>query len=419
MALGSSLAAFVLNIGSGLNQSMVILTIGIYGLSAPVLICRMHGKSRRKTVDCSECVTFCNVIKQQSAKNPNSVCAFAAKLAAEVTPKSIEHMTWLLLILLVGVTLALAWCWLQRARLLRENLAASDELKRMQTTQSQVMHTNKLASLGQMVAGVTHEINTPLGFLRSNAQVVTELLDEHMQVIGKVAAALHKFEQVDLAQPQAQEALRRLLPKMQAALNNDERIAESRELLSDALEGVDQISSLVKNLKGFARVDRDGQELWNVNEGIESALMIANHQLKDRIDVIKHLEAVPLVRVMPSQINQVFLNLITNAAQAMHERGTLTVSSRRNGESVEIEFIDTGSGIPSSVLPKIFDPFFTTKPVGEGTGLGLSIVHKILTSHQGDIKVHSTPGHGASFTVVLPVDHAALKSHSVTTRDPA
>ena len=328
-------------------------------------------------------------------------------------------MIWMLVILLLLAATGLIWLWRSRARLLLENLAASDELKRMKTTQSQVMHTNKLASLGQMVAGVTHEINTPLGFLRSNAQVVTELLDEHKQIVGKVASALHKFEQVDLAQPQAQEALRRILPKMQAALNNDERIEESRALLHDALEGVDQISSLVKNLKGFARVDRDGQELWNVNEGIESALMIANHQLKDRIAVIKNLETVPLVRVMPSQINQVFLNLITNAAQAMHERGTLTVSSRRNGETVEIEFVDTGSGIPSAVLPKIFDPFFTTKPVGEGTGLGLSIVHKILTSHQGDIKVESTPGHGARFTVSLPVDHAALKSHSVITRDPA
>ncbi len=328
-------------------------------------------------------------------------------------------MNWLLVILLSLTIAALSWCWLSRAKLLKENLAASEELKRMQTSQSQVMHTNKLASLGQMVAGVTHEINTPLGFLRSNAQVVTELLDEHVQLIGKVASALAKFEQVDLSMPQAQEALKRLLPKMQAALTNDERIVESRELLTDALEGVDQISALVKNLKGFARVDRDGQELWNVNEGIESALMIANHQLKDRIDVIKNLETVPLVRVMPSQINQVFLNLITNAAQAMHERGTLTVSSRRNGESVEIEFLDTGSGIPSTVLPKIFDPFFTTKPVGEGTGLGLSIVHKILTSHQGDIKVDSTPGRGARFTVSLPVDHAALKSHSVSTRDVA
>ena len=183
--------------------------------------------------------------------------------------------------------------------------------------------------------------------------------------------------------------------------------------LYDALDGVDQISKLVKNLKGFARVDRDGEELWNVNEGVESALTIANHQLRDRIEVKKQLNAVPLVRVVPSQINQVFLNLITNAAQAMADRGTLTVTSKRVEDRVEIEFEDTGSGIPAEVLPKIFDPFFTTKPVGEGTGLGLSIVHKILTGFGGNIAVSSALGHGARFVVSLPVNFAALKSHGL------
>ena len=166
-------------------------------------------------------------------------------------------------------------------------------------------------------------------------------------------------------------------------------------------------------MKGFARVDRDGEDLWNVNEGIDSALTIANHQMRDRIEVIRHLAAVPLVRVVPSQINQVFLNLITNATQAMAERGTLTVTSRRRGDMVEVEFTDTGSGIPADVLPKIFDPFFTTKPVGEGTGLGLSIVHKILTAYGGSIAVSSALGHGTSFVVSLPVDFAALKSHGL------
>jgi two-component system, NtrC family, sensor kinase len=293
--------------------------------------------------------------------------------------------------------------------------AGAEELKKLQASQSQVMHTTKLASLGQMVAGVTHEINTPLGFLRSNAQVVTELLDEHSQVLSKVSDALQKFAGYNPADPKFQAALPGALMKMRQALSNDQRLGESRELLTDALEGVDQISKLVKNLKGFARVDRDGQDLWNVNEGVESALTIAQHQLRDRIEVIRHLGAVPLVRVVPSQINQVFLNLITNASQAIDDRGTLTVTSRRNGDMVEVEFTDSGAGIPAEVLPKIFDPFFTTKPVGEGTGLGLSIVHKILTGYGGTITVSSALGHGASFVVSLPIDFAALKSHGVST----
>ncbi len=323
-------------------------------------------------------------------------------------------MDWILLVLLVlasGAAGFFYWRWRQ-AQVLEQ--VAQEELKKVQGSQSQVMHTTKLASLGQMVAGVTHEINTPLGFLRSNASVVTELLDEHQSLIGKVNEVLGKFANANFADPKTQAAFLPAIQKMRAALGNDERLRESRELLNDALEGVDQISKLVKNLKGFARVDRDGQELWNVNEGIDSALTIAQHQLRDRVEVIKVLGAVPLVRVMPSQINQVFLNLITNAAQAIEDRGTLTVTSRRNGEVVEVEFKDTGSGIPGDVLPKIFDPFFTTKPVGEGTGLGLSIVHKILTSYGGNITVTSAKGHGATFVVSLPVDFASLKTHGVS-----
>jgi two-component system, NtrC family, sensor kinase len=322
-------------------------------------------------------------------------------------------MEWLAFLLFACTAALTAWLFLRLKTVQSNALAAEIELKKLQASQSQVMHTTKLASLGQMVAGVTHEINTPLGFLRSNAQVVTELLDEHKIIIDKVCAALQRFASINPADPKLQAALPGALLKMRAALANDERLSESKELLTDALEGVDQISKLVKNLKGFARVDRDGEDLWNVNEGIDSALTIAHHQMRDRIEVIRHLGAVPLVRVVPSQINQVFLNLITNAAQAMAERGTLTVTSKRHGDMVEVEFADTGAGIPADVLPKIFDPFFTTKPVGEGTGLGLSIVHKILTAYGGNVSVSSALGHGSSFIVSLPIDFAALKSHGL------
>jgi two-component system, NtrC family, sensor kinase len=324
---------------------------------------------------------------------------------------------WLGYLLFVIAAIAGVFAFVRLRHMQAKVQASSEELKRLQASQSQVMHTTKLASLGQMVAGVTHEINTPLGFLRSNAQVVTELLDEHGQVLSKVSDALQKLASFNATDPKFQAALPGALMKMRQALSNDQRLSESRELLTDALEGVDQISKLVKNLKGFARVDRDGQDLWSVNEGVESALTIAQHQLRDRIEVIKNLSAVPLVRVVPSQINQVFLNLITNASQAIDDRGTLTVSSRRNGDMVEVEFTDSGAGIPADVLPKIFDPFFTTKPVGEGTGLGLSIVHKILTGYGGNITVSSALGHGASFVVSLPIDFAALKSHGVATSE--
>jgi signal transduction histidine kinase len=200
------------------------------------------------------------------------------------------------------------------------------------------------------------------------------------------------------------EEARRKLFEARAAVEKSPLLKDAKELLGDASEGLAQLSSLVVNLKGFSRVDRDGMDTMDLNEGIESALMIAQHQLRDRVKVVKNLQPLPKVRCMPSQMNQVFLNLITNAAQAIEDDGTLTIASKAEGGQVQIDVSDTGCGIPDDVLPKIFDPFFTTKPVGEGTGLGLSIVHKIVKGHGGTIKVRTTPRKGTTFTVSLPVN---------------
>jgi two-component system, NtrC family, sensor kinase len=285
----------------------------------------------------------------------------------------------------------------------------AENLEKMQQTQSQVIHTTKLASLGQMIAGVAHEMNTPIGFVKSNVEVVRELWTEHRQLIEKCLQGFDMMLGADLSKPQMIEPLRRAMTKVRAALANDERLRDGDELLKDSVDGLVQIANLVKNLKGFARVDQDGMDLLDVNECAESALTIAAHQLRDRVEVIKQLGPVPKIHGVASQINQVLLNLITNAAQAMDDGGKLTVMSRRSGDQVEVEVSDTGCGIPDNVMPKIFDPFFTTKPVGEGTGLGLSIVHKIMQSHGGSIKVRTEAKKGSTFTISFPVDHALLK----------
>ena len=285
----------------------------------------------------------------------------------------------------------------------------SAELEQMQQSQAQVIHTTKLASLGQMIAGVAHEMNTPIGFVKSNVEVVRELWTEHHQLVDKCLKGLDMVLATDLSKPQMVEPVKRALTKIKAALAADQRLHDGDELLTDSVDGLVQIANLVKNLKGFARVDQDGMDLLDLNECAESALTIAAHQLRDRIEVIKELGPVPKIHGVASQINQVLLNLITNAAQAMDDGGKLTVTSRRAGDKVEVEVTDTGAGIPDKVLPKIFDPFFTTKPVGEGTGLGLSIVHKIVQSHGGDIKVRTEAKKGTTFTISLPVDHALLK----------
>jgi signal transduction histidine kinase len=265
-----------------------------------------------------------------------------------------------------------------------------------------------------MVAGVAHEINTPLGFVKSNVEVVGDLLDDYRKLVQQYDVAVqYCLQPVDLifgADKASLEKLvkhveeaRRKLFEARAAVEKSPLLTDAKELLGDASEGLSQLSTLVLNLKGFSRVDRDGMDSMDLNEGVESALMIAQHQMRDRVKVVKHLQPLPKVKCMASQINQVFLNLITNAAQAIDGDGTLTIDSRADANNVEISFSDTGCGIPDDVLPKIFDPFFTTKPVGEGTGLGLSIVHKIVKSHGGSIKVRTTPKKGTTFTVILPL----------------
>jgi two-component system NtrC family sensor kinase len=336
----------------------------------------------------------------------------------------------ILLLLLLGVC---AWLGLELLKARRKNLVVradqaetEEELKRLQATQSQVIHTTKLASLGQMVAGVAHEINTPLGFVKSNVEVIGDLLDDYRTLVIQYDAAVqYCLQPVDLIFGADKSSLDKLVKHVEEArrklfdarttLEKTTLLKDAKELLSDASEGLGQLASLVLNLKGFSRVDRDGMDSMDLNEGVESALMIAAHQLRDRVKVVKHLQPLPKVKCMPSQMNQVFLNLITNAAQAIDGDGTLTIDSKVVNNSIEISFADTGSGIADDILPKIFDPFFTTKQVGEGTGLGLSIVHKILKGHGGSIKVRTTPKKGSVFTLTVPLDAtAALKSAAAT-----
>jgi len=332
-------------------------------------------------------------------------------------------MLSVIVLLLLGGCVWLGFELLQARRASRVLRAGQteteEELKRLQATQSQVIHTTKLASLGQMVAGVAHEINTPLGFVKSNVEVIGDLLDDYRTLVKQYDAAVqHCLQPVDLIFGADKSSLDKLVKHVEEArrklfeartnLEKSPLLKDAKELLTDASDGLGQLSSLVLNLKGFSRVDRDGMDTMDLNEGVESALMIAQHQLRDRVKVVKHLQSLPKIRCMPSQMNQVFLNLITNAAQAIDGDGILTIDSKSDGKQVEISFADTGSGIADDILPKIFDPFFTTKPVGEGTGLGLCIVHKILKGHGGSIKVRTTPKKGSVFTLTLPVDGAGV-----------
>lgn len=269
---------------------------------------------------------------------------------------------------------------------------AYDELKQ---SQLQMMQTEKMASLGQMVAGVAHEINTPLGFSRSNVEIVRERLGELGEVFDRfVAQAANGSAALD---PETAGRARQL--------QEEGCRQEVDELLAATGEGLEQISALVKSLRDFSRLDRSKNDRVDLNQGIDDVLRIVNNTLRQcHAQVHRDYGELPLVECAPSQINQVLLNLIVNAAQALPEQGgNIAIQTRLNGRFAEVCVEDDGRGIPADLLPRIFDPFVTTKDVGQGTGLGLSIAYQIVQDHGGALTVESTPGTGTCFFLSLPV----------------
>lgn len=265
-----------------------------------------------------------------------------------------------------------------------------------------LVQSEKMASLGQMVAGVAHEINTPLGYVQNNVSIGQELFLQIQTMLAEYESLVDKLLNDQSSEEQITTQMQ-VVAEMRGDVNTQEMLGEMHVLMTDSLYGIEQISELVLNLKNFSRMDAAATDVVNVNDCIESALNIGRNVLKNKVEVVKHLGDLPLISCAPSQLNQVFLNLFTNAAQAMEDQGVLTIRSWSDEEAVNISVADNGKGIPQENLMRIFDPFFTTKPVGEGTGLGLSISHQIIQQHGGEIRADSHVGEGTCFYIKLPV----------------
>jgi two-component system, NtrC family, sensor kinase len=289
----------------------------------------------------------------------------------------------------------------QIGALVRTNDELTSLNRKLQVAQEQLLQSEKLASIGQLAAGVAHEINNPVGYVFSNFGTLERYLEDLFRMLGAYERA-----EAQLAGTQAGAEL--------AALRHQIDLEYLKEdvptLMSESKEGITRVRKIVQDLKDFSHVDTRQEWEWvDLHKGIDSTLNIVNNEIKYKAEVVKAYGTLPDVQCLPSELNQVFMNLLVNAAHAVDkERGTITIRTGcEGGDEVWVEVQDDGCGIARDNLSRIFDPFFTTKPVGKGTGLGLSLSYGIVQKHGGRITVDSEPGRGTCFRVTVPVQRRA------------
>jgi signal transduction histidine kinase len=262
----------------------------------------------------------------------------------------------------------------------------------LQSTQEQLIQTEKMASLGQLVAGIAHEIKNPLNFIYGN----TGFLADYSQKLQNLVEA---FEKLSSISDEDRAGMARLKDSIHYSFIKD----DLKILIDNFTEGARRINAIVSDLRTFSRMDTDRISEVDIHTLLEMTLNLMRNQYKNRIEIHKEYGDIPKIQGYSGKLNQVFMNLLSNAFHAIPDKGDVWIRTRANDSVVEIEIEDNGVGIPKENLKRIFEPFFSTKPVGQGTGLGLSISYGIIEQHQGKIHVTSVPQKGSSFIVRLPV----------------
>ncbi|MBC8412255.1 MAG: response regulator [Nitrospira sp.] len=274
--------------------------------------------------------------------------------------------------------------------LLNQQYELEAAISNLQLAQSRIIHQEKMASVGQLAAGVAHEINNPVGYITSNLGTLREYGESLTEYITFLSDKFPVESASEIIEKYTKLDIKYILEDM-------------GQLISESLNGAERVKKIVQNLKTFSRVDESDCQLSDINECIESTLDIIWNELKYKVDLKKEYGEIPRTMCYPQQLNQVFMNLLINAVQSIDNKGEIGIKTWSENNSINISITDTGSGIPPDKLQKVFEPFFTTKEPGKGTGLGLSICYEIIKKHKGEMTVQSEIGKGTVFTVQIPV----------------
>lgn len=282
-----------------------------------------------------------------------------------------------------------------------KNKKLDDTLKNLKFTQAQIVQSEKMASIGQLAAGMAHEINNPIGFVSSNLDALNDYMKE-IRALFMVYEKLSKtLETTERLPPTIGEQVQTIADHREK-IEIDYIMEDIPELLNDCKDGTGRISKIVGDLKNFAHPGNEKQMLVDINKGLETTLNVLSNELKYKTIVTKKFGDVPLVQGFPQKLNQVFMNILINAAQAIEIKGEITILTKTENHDAVVSISDTGCGIEKKHISKIFDPFFSTKKIGTGTGLGLHIAYNIIEEHKGTIQVTSTVGKGTIVTITLP-----------------